>query len=132
MATNDSEDKYTCLISTIRRLRGKDGCPWDRKQTPESIKKYIVEEVNELAEAIDAADHNHIKEEIGDVFFTLIMLIIMHEEQGIFSGDDVLDAITAKMIRRHPHVFAGLEAGSEEQLNRQWQDIKKSENEKDY
>lgn len=130
MSSEALRDKYDQLYEIIKRLRSGEGCPWDRKQTPGSIKKYLLEETEELAEAIDKGDKQHILEEIGDLYFILILLTIMHEEQGKFNGCDVLDTITAKMIRRHPHVFAGLPTGSESELRRQWEEIKAAEKNK--
>jgi len=86
-------------------LRGSEGCPWDQKQTPESLKRYLLEETRELAEAIDQGEPGHICEEIGDLYFILNLLTLLYEEQGLFSADDALNGISQKMIRRHPHVF---------------------------
>ncbi len=115
------------LLAIVDRLRGEDGCPWDRRQTPESLKKYLLEETAELAEAIDSGDIDHIREEIGDLFFILAMLTAMFRERGLFAASDALDDIAAKMIRRHPHVFAGRPAGSEQELRQQWEAIKADE-----
>ena len=115
------------LQEIIRRLRSEDGCPWDKKQTPASIKKYLLEETDELAEAIDNKDARHICEEIGDLFFILTILCEMYSEQNAFTTDDALQAIIEKMIRRHPHVFNGLPTGSDQELRSQWQAIKKME-----
>ena len=115
------------LLAIVDRLRGRDGCPWDRKQTPLSLKKYLLEETAELAEAIDSGDPGHIREEIGDLFFILAMLSAMYREQNLFSAADALHDITEKMIRRHPHVFAGQATGNEQELRRQWEAIKADE-----
>ncbi len=127
MPTAGDYDKYEALKAIIRQLRSPDGCPWDRKQSPESIRKYLLEESRELAEAIDTSDHHHVCEEIGDLLYILTMLISMHEEKMLFTESDVFRSICAKMIRRHPHVFTGRPAGSEEELRRQWQEIKNTE-----
>lgn len=118
------------LQTIIKRLRAEDGCPWDRKQTPASIKKYLQEETTELAEAIDTNDTIHICEEIGDIFFILTILSEMFAEQGSFTLDDALESIICKMIRRHPHVFAGHPTGTEEELKKQWKAIKREERNK--
>jgi len=112
------------LEALITRLRGKNGCPWDQKQTAESLKKYLLEETNELAEAIDRADPGQICEEIGDVFFILTLLCEIFREQHLFSIDDALHESIAKMIRRHPHVFADQPTGTEQELREQWEAIK--------
>ena len=115
------------FLEIITRLRAKDGCPWDRKQTPASIKKYLLEETAELVEAIDEGDPTHICEEIGDMLYILTMLCEMFREQGDFNADDALTAISEKMIRRHPHVFAGGPTGDDEALKQQWEAIKQRE-----
>ena len=126
-ASSDECDQFQRLRDIIRDLRGEPGCPWDKKQTGQSLKKYLLEESNELAEALDSGDTNHVREEIGDIFFILTMLTDIHEEQGDFTLLDVLAEINAKMVRRHPHVYAGAAIGSEEELRRQWESIKAAE-----
>jgi len=125
------EDGYQRLQEIVSTLRGKSGCPWDQKQTPLSLKKYLLEETEELAEAIESGDVAHICEELGDVFFILTMLIKIHEEGDHFTGDDVLASICNKMIRRHPHVYGDTSAESEEELRLQWEKIKASESRPD-
>jgi uncharacterized protein YabN with tetrapyrrole methylase and pyrophosphatase domain len=120
-------DPFRKFQHLITILRAENGCPWDRKQTPATIKKYLLDEAAELAEAIDQEDPGHICEETGDLFYILLMLCRMFEEQNLFSADTALEGIFAKMVRRHPHVFAGQPTGSEEELRRQWEAIKKEE-----
>lgn len=122
-----TKDPFQRLVEVITQLRAKDGCPWDQKQTAESLKKYLLEESTELAEAIDKGDIEHIKEETGDLFFILILLSKIHEDGTSFTLDDVLSDITAKMIRRHPHVFGNSKTGTESELREQWQAIKAME-----
>jgi len=117
-------DQFARLFQLVEQLRGPDGCPWDRRQTASSLRKYLLEETNELIEAIDQAQPTAICDEIGDVLFILTLLIAIHTEQQQFGADQVLARITAKMIRRHPHVFAGEPVGDEDQLRAQWQRIK--------
>lgn len=125
---NDNKDKgFSHLYDVIQRLRGPNGCPWDIRQSPESIRKYLLEESGELAEAIDRGESDDIREEIGDLIYILTLLIIMHEERGLFTCQEVMGGIADKMIRRHPHVFAGGKTGSEQELRRQWQRIKEQE-----
>jgi uncharacterized protein YabN with tetrapyrrole methylase and pyrophosphatase domain len=119
---------FNRLQAIIATLRSERGCPWDRKQTPETIKKYLLEESRELAEAIETGDHLHIREELGDLFYILFMLTKMHEEKQLFTADDVLNDICEKMIRRHPHVYSGVKAGNDEELRLQWEAIKAWEN----
>ncbi|HHO48247.1 MAG TPA: nucleotide pyrophosphohydrolase [Desulfobacteraceae bacterium] len=128
MSSEQTGDKgFSRLYEIILRLRGQDGCPWDIRQSPESIRRYLLEETTELAEAIDRRNQDDIREEIGDLMYILTMLIRMHEERGMFTCEDVLAGIAEKMIRRHPHVFSGLKTGSESEMRQQWQAIKEQE-----
>jgi uncharacterized protein YabN with tetrapyrrole methylase and pyrophosphatase domain len=126
------------LDHIVKTLRSEDGCPWDQKQTAESLKKYLLEEAAELAEAIEQRDAQHICEEAGDLYFILALLAAIFEEQDCFSTDDALNAACEKMVRRHPHVFAADPvtggggqrknfAKTEKQLREQWEQIKKEE-----
>jgi len=124
------KNTFSTFCKTVKKLRSVDGCPWDRKQDAESLKKYIKEECEELFSAIDKNDHSNICEEIGDVFFLLVLLSEIHSEHNNFTIHDVIKEINAKMIRRHPHVFAGSPNGDEEFLKKQWKKIKSEEKEK--
>ncbi|MDU9050681.1 MAG: MazG nucleotide pyrophosphohydrolase domain-containing protein [Candidatus Electrothrix sp. Rat3] len=120
------------LDQIVRKLRAPDGCPWDEKQTGPSLKKYLLEEAMELAEAIDNSDPEHIREEIGDMYFILALLALIYEEQDGVPGTDPVWKICDKMVRRHPHVFSRKEGMSgrslsEEQLREQWERIKQEE-----
>jgi nucleoside triphosphate diphosphatase len=123
----ESSNPFSRLQHIVTTLRGKDGCPWDIKQTPESLRKYLLEECQELVVAIDNADAKEICEEIGDVLFVLTLLITMFTEQQQFTSDDVFEQITAKMIRRHPHVFSGTPLADDHDLRAQWERIKAQE-----
>ncbi|HBI14246.1 MAG TPA: nucleotide pyrophosphohydrolase [Desulfobulbaceae bacterium] len=127
MPSPELRDEFSRLYAIIKKLRSEGGCPWDKRQTPASIKKYLLEETAELAEAIDHESAPHIREEIGDLFYILILLIRIHEEKGEFSAAEVLASISQKMIRRHPHVFAGAMAGTDSELRAQWARIKAME-----
>jgi len=120
----DPLDQFARLLQLVEHLRGPDGCPWDRRQTPISLQKYLLEETSELIEAIDQAQSSEICDEIGDVLFILTLLIAIHREQQQFSADEVFARIMAKMIRRHPHVFGGAPVSDEDELRAQWQRIK--------
>ncbi len=120
-------DKFSRLVQIIKRLRQPDGCPWDQKQTVDSFRPYLIEELHELLEAIDLDDRQMIKEEMGDLFFQVIFLNNLYEEQQSFSLSEVLESITDKMIRRHPHVFGDTVINSERELRNNWNRIKKSE-----
>ncbi|MBA3003665.1 MAG: nucleoside triphosphate pyrophosphohydrolase [Desulfurivibrio sp.] len=123
-------DKFLALIEIISRLRAPDGCPWDKKQTPQTFKQYLVEETHELIEAINDNNPGHICEELGDLLFQVVFLNNLYQEKNLFTLDDVIDSISTKMIRRHPHVFASESIDSEQELRQQWQAIKNQENER--
>jgi tetrapyrrole methylase family protein / MazG family protein len=118
------------LLATIKTLRGEDGCPWDRRQSPSSLIKYLKEECEELVLAIEARDHVNICEELGDLLYLIVMISEIHNDLGNFQLDDVIHTVNEKLIRRHPHVFAGQQYESEEQLTAQWQAIKAAEKRK--
>ena len=115
------------LINLIERLRGPDGCPWDKKQVPQSIVIYLIEEIYELADAIRSGSPDDICEELGDVLFHIFFIAKMFQEKEHFSIDDVARLITEKMIRRHPHVFASQKVKSTEDIKQNWHKIKLSE-----
>jgi tetrapyrrole methylase family protein / MazG family protein len=112
------------LYSIVARLRAPDGCPWDREQTPKSLRGSVVEEAYELVEAIDEADAAHVAEEAGDLFLLATMIPYMHEEAGDFSVADVLSGISDKLVRRHPHVFGDTKAETPDAVLKQWNEIK--------
>ena len=93
------------LEALIETLRGENGCPWDKKQTPETMARYLVEEVYELVDAIISKDADAVCEEAGDVLFQLLFVINLFSESGTFGLMDVVEKNVEKMIRRHPHVF---------------------------
>jgi tetrapyrrole methylase family protein/MazG family protein len=104
----DMNNAFLSFYDIVARLRGPDGCPWDREQTPESLRSDLIEEIYECIEAIDEKDANHIKEELGDILLLVTMIAYMHEQKGIFSIYDVLTFVCEKLIRRHPHVFGNI------------------------
>jgi len=95
------------MLEIIEKLRGPDGCPWHRAQTLETTEKDMLGEVGELKEALAGGDYEHIKEELGDVIWTLAIISEMAGEKGGFTAEDVLGGMNEKMVRRHPHVFGG-------------------------
>ncbi|MGG7518659.1 nucleoside triphosphate pyrophosphohydrolase [Allorhizobium undicola] len=116
------------LIEIMAALRQPEtGCPWDVQQTFESIKPYTIEEAYEVADAIERNDPDDLCEELGDLLLQVVFHAQMAEEQGLFSFGDVVEAITAKMIRRHPHVFDRSEADTPETVKAQWDAIKQQE-----
>ncbi len=118
------------LRDIIRRLRAPDGCPWDRKQTPEDVKSYLTEELYELLEAIDKNETNLIIEETGDILFMLLFLVNLFEEKEEFSLAEALHSSKEKMIHRHPHVFGDLKVDSVEEIKDNWQKLKIKEGKK--
>ncbi|NUK32024.1 nucleoside triphosphate pyrophosphohydrolase [Parageobacillus sp. VR-IP] len=121
--------RFETLRRVIATLRGPNGCPWDRKQTHASLKRYLLEETYELFEAIDDHDDDHMIEELGDVLLQVMLHAQIGEDEGMFSIDDVIRGITEKMIRRHPHVFGNVTVESAEQVVENWQRIKEKEKE---
>ena len=118
-----TEEKFRELLSLVARLRGPDGCPWDRAQTRPDIGLYLLEEAYEVIEALEGPPA-HLREELGDLLFHILLLARMAEEAGEFTTMDVLAEITAKMVRRHPHVFGNTTAESIEDVRVQWERIK--------
>src|SRR5512140_1796812 len=94
------------LVQIMERLRGPGGCPWDREQTRESIKPYVIEEAYEVAEAIEDNNTDELRAELGDLLLQIVFHSEMAREAGLFTVEDVVRGITEKMIRRHPHVFS--------------------------
>lgn len=125
----DFKDQPTIerLRDLISALRGEKGCPWDRKQTPSSLAIYLIEEMYELVEAIEADDTAAIREELGDVLFQLFFLVTLYQEAGRFSLEAVLKQIIEKMVRRHPHVFGKARVGGADAVKAQWRRIKAQE-----
>ncbi|WP_312097787.1 nucleoside triphosphate pyrophosphohydrolase [Niallia sp.] len=119
--------EFSQLRHIIAELRGPNGCPWDKKQTHESLRKYLLEESYELIEAINEGDIDHIIEELGDVLLQVMLHSQIGQDEGYFSIDDVIEGISDKMIRRHPHVFGEEQAESVDDVMKHWQNAKKKE-----
>ena len=115
------------LEAIIAALRAPDGCPWDREQTFESMKQYLSNETDEVFQAVDSQDTDNLCEELGDVLLQVLLYSQIAKDQGLFDIHDVIDAISRKMIRRHPHVFAGVTISSPEEGTAMWEAIKKQE-----
>ncbi len=120
-------ETITPLLEIIRRLRGENGCEWDRKQTPLSMWKCLAEEMYELEEAIVSDDEDNIVEELGDVLFQILFIFEIYTQDKRFDFNRVIDTVAQKMIRRHPHVYATAKINSEDELNQQWEEIKTRE-----
>ncbi|PLR91901.1 nucleoside triphosphate pyrophosphohydrolase [Bacillus sp. T33-2] len=119
--------EFSKLREIIAALRGPDGCPWDKKQTHLSLKKYLVEEAYELIDAINHDDIDNIIEELGDVLLQVMLHAQIGEDEGFFVIEDVIEGISSKMVRRHPHVFGAVQVQDEEDVLRNWQEIKNQE-----
>jgi tetrapyrrole methylase family protein/MazG family protein len=122
----DYGEAFARLCGIVERLRGEDGCPWDREQSPLTLKKDLLEETYECIEAIDEKNPLHIQEELGDIFLLATMISYMHQQEGLFTIPQTLAGISEKLIRRHPHVFgetAGAALSSAEVLDN-WARIK--------
>jgi tetrapyrrole methylase family protein/MazG family protein len=115
------------LFRLVKTLRGTNGCPWDKKQTPESVGIYLIEEVFELVDAIESGNSEQIREELGDVLFHIVFMASMFEERREFDLSQVARTITDKMIRRHPHVFGETEVSSSADVAQNWHKIKLGE-----
>ncbi len=118
---------YEDLLVVLRRLRAPDGCPWDREQTHESLKKDLREECYELMDAIDEDSDEHIVEECGDVLMNILFHPIIGEEQGRYDDRDVTTEIVRKLIYRHPHVFGTVHVSSSEEVLKNWDALKQKE-----
>lgn len=116
------------LLAIMARLRDREhGCPWDVAQTFDTIAPYTIEEAYEVADAIDRKDHAALKDELGDLLLQVVFHARMAEEQGLFDFGGVAEAINAKLVRRHPHVFADAHYADAEEQSRAWEDIKRAE-----
>lgn len=120
-------DIFFSLCDTIATLRSEKGCPWDKKQTITSLKKYLREECDELLEAMDQDDPGHLCEELGDILFLVTLIAEIASETGSFTINDVILGIHSKMIRRHPHVFGDMVVETEDDLKKLWEKIKMEE-----
>ena len=127
------ENSFAHFFDIVKAVR--KGCPWDREQTPLSLRSTFFEETCEAIDAITQEDSDHVKEELGDVLLNVVLIAYLFEEKGLFTVDETIKAITEKLIRRHPHVFAQSEgqsqvtesvAGSPEKVLNQWERIKEN------
>ena len=115
------------LIGIIAELRSDHGCPWDKEQTFESLKKCLADEAQEVFEAVDNKDMENLCEDLGDVLLQVVLYSQIAKEAGAFTIDDVIDGISEKMVRRHPHVFGDIEVNSPEEALALWKEIKLQE-----
>ena len=124
MAPIPPDNAFKALYDIVTRLRGPGGCPWDREQTPASLRGDLIEETYECIEAINEQDPAHIQEELGDLFLLATMLSYMHEEKAVFSVADALQTVSEKLVRRHPHVFGETKVKDSAEVMDNWRKIK--------
>jgi MazG family protein len=122
-----SRRTFDDLVSLMTRLRGPDGCPWDRKQTLPDLKPYVIEEAYEVVDAIDRDDREALLEEVGDMLLEAVFIAEITREEGTFDVYDSITAIHDKLVRRHPHVFGDVEAGDAEEVLVNWEKLKSEE-----
>src|SRR4051812_2856895 len=124
---NEIGERFVALVETMQRLRAPNGCPWDLKQTFQSLKPYLLEETYEVLDAMDREDWPDLAEELGDLMLQPVFLAQLATESGFFTIGDSLAAINAKLIRRHPHIFGDGSADTAEAVKVKWDEIKKQE-----
>ena len=120
-------DTFEAFVEIIRRLRAPDGCPWDKEQTHASLRQYLLEETHEALEVIDRGEIQRLPEELGDVLLQIGLHAQIGKDLGEFSIEDVLRAVNAKLIRRHPHVFGDAAAATAKEVEANWDKLKKAE-----
>ena len=118
---------FNDLVNIIEALRSDHGCPWDREQTYESLKKCLADETQEVFEAVDRHDTENLCEELGDVLLQVMLNSQIAKEEGAFTIDDVIDGLCQKMVRRHPHVFGDVKVNTTEEGLALWNEIKAQE-----
>jgi tetrapyrrole methylase family protein/MazG family protein/ATP diphosphatase len=117
----------TRLVGVMRRLLAPDGCPWDREQSFESLRRYVLEEACEVIDAVESGDRTALKEELGDLLLQVVFQAELARKEGAFAIDDVVSGIVEKLVTRHPHVFGDLDAKSADEVLRNWEKIKAQE-----
>jgi tetrapyrrole methylase family protein/MazG family protein len=115
------------LVNIVAKLRGPEGCPWDREQTRESLKPYLVEEFYELIDALEEYDYQGMKEELGDLMFQIVLQSQLAKEEKHFDINDVVEGISRKMVGRHPHVFGDKDLKTSEDVIEWWAEHKRKE-----
>lgn len=127
MTTPDPGTLFVQLLDVMTRLRGEGGCPWDREQTRDSLKPFLIEEAYEVLEAIEHGDPARLQEELGDLLFQVVFHVEIARERGEFTMADLLAALIDKMTRRHPHVFGDRSVKDAAEALAQWETIKQAE-----
>jgi MazG family protein len=122
-----TQTKFEGFVQIMARLRGDGGCPWDREQTYETLKNFLIEETYEAVEAIEDKNPGALCEELGDVLLEVVFLAQIAREENRFTIDDVIDAISTKMVRRHPHVFGDKQVADSREVLKNWEEMKQAE-----
>ena len=130
-SAEEIRQSFTNLVEIIAKLRSPEGCPWDRKQTHTSLRKYLLEESYEVLDAIDGADMDQLCEELGDLLLQILLHAQIAAEEGDFEIADVLEGLAAKMVHRHPHVFAGEKVKDAAEVALNWAALKRKEHEQE-
>jgi MazG family protein len=130
MDSQKAAEGFAQLVEIMARLRAPDGCPWDREQTFDTIKPYLLEETYEVMQAIDEQDWPELAEELGDLLLQVVFFSQMAAEAGHFNVTDAIEAINSKLIRRHPHVFGDGDAKTSSEVLKKWDEIKTEEKKK--
>jgi tetrapyrrole methylase family protein / MazG family protein len=120
-------EEFARLVNIIAKLRGPDGCPWDRKQTHSSLKEFLLSETYEVLEALDQEDTKMLRQELGDLLLQIVLHTQIAQDNNEFKLEDVIRNINTKLIRRHPHVFADVRVNNAEEVVHNWEEIKKGE-----
>jgi MazG family protein len=129
--THEAGDWFEKLVALQARLRGPGGCPWDREQTHESLRKFLVEETYEVLDAMESGDPKKFAPELGDLLLQVIFHAILAEEAGNFTLADVIESVHTKMVRRHPHVFGKVKARTSAAVLKNWEQLKAAERTKE-
>ena len=122
-----SGDAINRLLTVMEKLRGENGCPWDKEQDHLSLRKYLIEESYEVIDAIDRNDDDDLKEELGDLLLQVVFHAQLGKEREVFTFDQVADDISEKMVRRHPHVFGDIHCETSDDVLVKWAEIKDEE-----
>ncbi|MDZ7671603.1 MAG: nucleoside triphosphate pyrophosphohydrolase [Halanaerobiales bacterium] len=127
MENKNFDSEFEKLLYIMEKLRGPDGCPWDKKQDFYSLKPYIIEEAYEVVEALEEKNMDSLKEELGDLLLQVVFQAQIGKENDVFDIDDIIEAISNKLIRRHPHVFGDKKLNTPKEVKKSWEEIKSLE-----
>jgi tetrapyrrole methylase family protein/MazG family protein len=129
LSVPDNLDKFDTFVKIIARLRGPDGCPWDREQTHQSLRENLLSECYEVLEALDSGGPEKLREELGDLLLQIVLQAQIAADGGEFIIGDVIKGITSKIVRRHPHIFGSRKAKDAEEVAHNWEALKREERE---